>query len=360
MAGAGGGLVNWPWTRTEKRESQPFTDSLVSALFAGASGTVAADPSGLAALEVAAGLYARCFAAAEVSPETAAISPAVRALIGRDLVRGGESVHLIEVTGGQVELIPVGSWDVRGPWTERDWWYRCDLFGPSGNVTRFVPAAGVVHVRYAVDPARPWFGVAPLDWARSTGTLAAYLETRLGQEAGGSVGHLVPIPQDGGDGSDEDPLGPLKADIAAAKGRPVLVETTSAGMGEGRSAAPQTDWQPRRFGANPPPVLPTLRRDVFEAVLSTCGVPVSLVTDADGTSQRESFRRFLTTAVQPVADLVAEELARKLDQPIRFRFEGLYAHDLAGRAQAFQKLVAGGMNITQALAVSGLVISEGT
>ena len=36
----------------------------------------------------------------------------------------------------------------------------------------------------------------------------------------------------------------------------------------------------------------------------------SLVTDADGTSQREAFRRFLTTAVsQPVADLVAEELS---------------------------------------------------
>ena len=64
-----------------------------------------------------------------------------------------------------------------------------------------------------------------------------------------------------------------------------------------------------------------------------------LVTDADGTSQREAFRRFLTTAVsQPVADLVAEELSHKLAVPVRFGFDGLYAHDLAGRAAAFQKL----------------------
>ena len=107
-----------------------------------------------------------------------------------------------------------------------------------------------------------------------------------------------------------------------------------------------------------PPCLPGLRADVFGAVLSACGVPVSLVTDADGTSQREAFRRFLTSGIQPVADLVAEELSNKLDQEIRFGFESLYAHDLAGRAQAFQKLAAGGMSIDRALAVSGLAISD--
>ena len=64
-------------------------------------------------------------------------------------------------------------------------------------------------------------------------------------------------------------------------------------------------------------------------------MPVSLVTDADGTSQREAFRRFLTTAAQPVADLVAEELAQKLEQPVRFGFENLYAHDWrAGRPRS--------------------------
>ena len=107
---------------------------------------------------------------------------------------------------------------------------------------------------------------------------------------------------------------------------------------------------------NPPAVLPTLRSDVLEAVLSACGVPVSLVTDADGTGQREAFRRFLTTAVQPVADLVAEELSTKLDTEISFRFDGLYAHDLQGRATSFQKIVAGGMDVSEAVVVSGLVV----
>ncbi len=107
---------------------------------------------------------------------------------------------------------------------------------------------------------------------------------------------------------------------------------------------------------NPPAVVPTLRSDVFEAVLSACGVRVSLVTDADGVGQRGAFRRFLTTAVQPVADLVVEELSTKLDTEISFLFDGLYAHDLQGRVTSFQKIVAGGMDVSGAVAVSGLVV----
>ena len=131
------------------------------------------------------------------------------------------------------------------------------------------------------------------------------------------------IPQDGGDGTTDDSLAGLKKDIRLAKGGTVMVETTSAGWGEGRMSAPQRDWQPSRIGANPPETLPVLRRDVFEAVLGACGVPVSLFTDADGTSQRESFRRFLTTAILPLADLITEELSVKLETRIQFRFEGL-------------------------------------
>ena len=347
----------WPFKpKVETRESQPFTDAVVEAIVQAAGGTTPADPTAIAALEAAAGLYARCFAGAAVNSEM--LTPAVRALIARDLIRRGESVHLIEVRHGKVALIPCGSWDVRGPWQEPSWWYRVDTFGPSGNGTHFKPAASIIHCRYAVDPARPWHGISPLGWARATGTLAANLEQRLGEEAGGTVAHVLPVPQDGGTGKDDDPLAPLKRDIAAAKGRTVLVETTSAGWGEGRMSAPQRDWQPHRIGANPPAALPALRNDVFEAVLGACGVPVSLFTDADGTSQRESFRRFLTTAIMPLGDQIAQELTSKLETPIEFDFTHLYAHDLVGRTQAFDRLISGGVDVARALAISGLAMGE--
>ena len=51
------------------------------------------------------------------------------------------------------------------------------------------------------------------------------------------------------------------------------------------------------------------------------------------------------------------ELAQKLDTPgLHFTFESLWAHDLPGRAQAFQKLVAGGVPVDEALATSGLLV----
>ena len=334
------------------RGGVPFSDAVVEAIVAAAGGTAPADPTAIAAVEAAVGLYARCLAGATVTDATGAVTPPVLALIGRDLIRRGESVHLVEVRGNRVTLIPAGSWDVRGPWREESWFYRLDLFGPSGNITRFVPAPAVVHARYAVDPARPWLGISPLGWARATGTLAANLEQRLGEEAGGTVAHILPIPQD--PGGEDSPLSDLKTDIKSAKGGTVLTETTAAAWGEGPAGAPQRDWRASRIGADPPETLPVLRRDVFEAVLGACGVPVSLFTDADGTSQRESFRRFLTTAVIPLGDLIGDELAGKLETPIRLDFTHLYAHDLAGRAGAFGKLVAGGVTVDKALVIAGL------
>lgn len=341
----------WPFRRrVEVRESQPFTDGLTEVLVDLAGGTTEADPSALAALEAATALYAGAFAGARVdSPMAEAIPPPVRALMARDLIRRGESVYLVEVRANRVALLPVGAWDVRGEWREESWFYRLDLFGPSGNITRFVPGASVVHCRYAVDPARPWLGIGPLGWARSTGRLAANLEKRLGEEAGAVVAHILPVPHDRS-------LDTFKADIKGAKGRTVFAETTSAGWGEGKASAPHRDYQPSRIGADPPEALRHIRRDVFEAVLAACGVPVALVIEADGTSQREAFRRWLTTSARPIGDLVAAELSAKLEAPVSFDFTGLYAHDLAGRAQAFQKLAAGGMPVAEALAVSGLAV----
>lgn len=358
--------MRWPWSKPETRQSAPYSDAVVAAIVeAAGGGSTSGDPSAIAALETSAGLWARSFAAAKVSPDdsslSAAISPGCLAMIGRELCRRGEAVFVLSVEDGRVRLIPAGSWDIQGDHDERRWWYRCDLFGPSGNVTRLLPGAGVVHVRYAADPARPWVGVAPLQWARDTAILAANLERRTGEESGAPVGSLLPIPQDGGDGGTDDPLASLKADIRTAKGRHLLVETTSSGWGEGKSAAPQSDWKPQRFGPAPPAPLVELRSDAAMAVLSACGVPVSLAADADGTAARESWRRFVLGTVEPVLNgVVRQELADKLGVPgLSFDLTGLWAHDGAGRAQMFSKLVAGGVPVNDALRTSGLLADEG-
>ena len=352
----------WPWQREpEVRQSVPFTDAVVSALAAQAGGTAAGDPTAIAALEAAAGLYAAAFAGARVTPEnpmTAALTPGCRALIARDLIRRGESVHQIRIEGSGVRLQPIGSWDVRGGPDERTWWYRIDEFGPSGNLTHFVPSGTVIHARYAVDASRPWFGLAPLQWARSTGTLAANLETRLGEEAGSPVGAVIPVPADGGDGGDDDPLASLKADMAAAKGRTLLAETTAAGWGEGKAAAPLADFKSQRYGANFPATLPTLRTDAALAVLSACQVPAGLFFDAQGVAQREAWRRWAMGPLAGLAAIVEAEISAKLDQPVRFDFGGLWAADMAGRASSFKSMVTAGMEVERAAGLAGLMGGE--
>ena len=271
----------WPWSR-EKRQvasdrtsSTAYTDARIAAILAASGGDAAADVNAIAAAEVAAGLWGRAFASASVepvTPATSAISPQVLELIGRELVRKGEALFEIAVMGGEARLVPVSWWDVYGDYQPESWEYQITLAGPDRTSTRRVRAERVVHVRYATTPTEPWRGVSPLAHSRTTSDLAAMIEHRLSQEAAASVGAFIPIPTDGGAGDGSDPLATLKGDIAAAKGRAVLVETTSAGWSEGRQAAPARDWESKRFGANPPAVFDALRSNSVRHVPAACGV----------------------------------------------------------------------------------------
>ena len=359
--------MRWPWQQPEKRESQPFTDAITAAITASAAGTTAGDPGAIAALEAAAGLYASAFAGARLEgPDnlTTALTPAVRALLARNIIRRGESVFLIDLERGRPILRPVGSWDVRGGHMPSDWFIRCDLFGPSGNVTRFVPHAAVIHARYSVDPARPWLGIGPLGWARHTGALAANLELRLSEEAGGPSGYLLPAPEpetDEGVDADGEPvtdaLSQMAKDVGNLKGKTRIVPSMQAGWSGDIADRPAGDWKVRRIGMDPPQVLPTLRSDAAEAVLAACQVPAALVVaSADGTAQREAWRRWAMGPLQGLAAIIEAEIVEKLDARVTFDFAALWAHDIQGRATAFQKYVAGGMDVAKAAAVSGALM----
>ena len=97
-----------------------------------------------------------------------------------------------------------------------------------------------------------------------------------------------------------------------------------------------------------------LARDSFARVLASCGCSPALFDDSDGTSKREALRQFYIGVVRPLARQLEVELSDKLDAPVRLSFDH-YNVDLAGRAQAFQKLVAGGVAVDEALVTAGLL-----
>ena len=112
--------------------------------------------------------------------------------------------------------------------------------------------SSVIFVTHGARPtARPYHGLSPSSWAADTARLNANAERSLADEAGGPVAQLLPVPQDGGDDSEDDPLAMLRKDIRDAKGKALLVETVASGWGEGKTAAPQSDWQQRRLGPQP-------------------------------------------------------------------------------------------------------------
>ena len=353
--------MRWPW-KTEKRQSGgDFSDAVVRLIEAQAAGT-AADASSTAAVEAASGALSRAFAAATVEADPWArelVAPSFLAQVGRDLIRNGDSMHVIRMNGaGDVRLIPASSWHFEGDHDPDSWTVRVTAYGPSTSTTWNIPAASVVFVRWGSTPGQTYTGIGPLSWAHTTARLQSESERSLADEAGGPLAQLLSIPQDGGDGGEDDPLAMLKADIAKARGKALFVETSAAGWGEGRASAPQRDWQASRLGPQPPESMATIAEQTFKTVLAACGCSVAMFDDSDGTSKREAQRVFLHGTVRPLGRMLAAELSAKLETEIVLNFDGLYMHDLAGRAQAFQKMVAGGMAADKAAALSGLMSDE--
>lgn len=348
--------MRMPWSKPEKRESTAYTDALISYLVNQASGSLA-DAGSIAAVEAAAGALSRAFASAEVQgPDwvQSAVTPGVLGQIGRDLVRKGASLHVIQVNGGRVSLLPASSWSFDGNDDPASWRVEATTGGPSGTTTRILPAAGVVYCAWGHEPGRAYIGTGPTQWASTTAKLGAETERSIADEAGGPIANLLAIPQDGGDGGENDPLADLKRDVAKARGKALFVETTAAGWGEGMSGAPRRDWMASRLGPNFPASMASIQEQAFTSVLAACGCPPGMFeSKADGTAQREALRRWHLNLVLPMARFLEHELSMKLETSVMLKFDA-YPLDMVSRATVIEKLINAGVDRATALSAVGL------
>ena len=345
----------WPFGKLEHRAASSYGDAIIEALVGRAEGRSLAGAGATAALETCAGLIGRAFAAAEVAgpaPVISVLSPAVMTLVGRELIRRGEALFLID-TGGGLKLLPAHSWDVDGDPDPDSWTYRITLSGPSSTQTVQAPAASVLHFRYATDPSAPASGRGPLQTAALAGKLSAEVARVLGEEVSGPVGSLLGVP--GVDGDDATVSG-LKTDIASARGKVALMETGDWNTGGGDA---RVNLKTERFGPIPPPGLVALLSAASQEVYAACGLNASLFGGAGGAgAAREAWRLALFGVLAPLGRLVESELKDKLDDEVSLSWQELRASDLSGRARAFQSMVGGGMAVDQAVSVAGLMIQE--
>ena len=154
----------WPFGKAEER-SAGYTTLATSRLEDDLVGAGDAGVIATAALEAAAGLYARSMAAAVVKGPPAivrALTPTVLAHVARELIRVGQSHYRIIVAGGEVRLFPLAHAYAYG--SDPDplrWWYHGSVYGPTGSEHHWLPARSVLHTKYAFDTARPWIGIPP-------------------------------------------------------------------------------------------------------------------------------------------------------------------------------------------------------
>ena len=360
--------MRWPWSKPEERQTAVgYTAALTAALEAGASGSAANNaPLATAALEIAAGLYARCMAAAlvkDAEPEiAAALSPPVLAMIARNLIRRGEDHHKIIVRGGRVELRPLAFAYAHGRSADpMAWTYSATEYGPTDSVHTWLAAPAVMHTRFAVDASRPWLGVPPWSWAGDTSGAIAALERMVANEAKSPHGHVLGLPETPqvDAAGDERPLDAFRGDLAKARGRTLLTEfsgrwKTDAPGGGGRSKIEHVTYGLERNLIDP------LRTAAGRDILAACGVPPSLVVaNSDGTAQRESLRRFLHTGLAPMARLIEAEARIKLAAPgLTLDLNPIHAADVAGRARSWKAFLETGMDPIDAAANTGVVTTR--
>ena len=357
--------MRWPWQKAEVRN---YTDSIVSALTAHAAGTGGITALSTAALQACAQLYANALGACAVTgpPGTVAAFDATwRSAVAASLVRYGSSVHTVSAhpQSGLV-MRPVASWDMTGGSDPASWRYSIQRAGPS--VTEFVkvPADEVLHLRWQVDPARPWIGVAPMAHASDSGTLAGWMDRRLREEASMPTGAIVPVakfePEDDADLDSEtatDPLAQIRQDLSGSKGQLLLLESAMASA-DSMGSAPRRDWIASRFGADPPTGLIELRRDVGISVASACGIPSGLVGGSasaiSGQLARESWRQFVSTAVDGLCRRIEAQVSSQLGIIITIDSSPLGGRDVLARASAFRRLIEAGLSVDDARAAAGI------
>ena len=356
--------MRWPWQPRETREATGGYTGIISALIEAQAAGTTQQASATAATEAVAGALSRAFADARVDgpPDIAeAISPRTLAQIGRDLVRVGESLHVIRMNGGRLRLAPASTWYWEGGADSADWICTATVYGPSGSSTWRLPQSSVVFATWGA-PTAP---ALPRTIARHLGGrhFPADRERRAltCKRSRRPVAQLLPVPQDGGDGADEgaDPLSGLKSDIKAAKGAALLVETTAGGWNQGAVNAPRSDWKQARLGPMPPESMVKLAESAFARSLAAAGCSPSLFNDADGTSKREALRQWHLGVVRPLARMLSAELSEKFGVPIRLKFDN-YPLDQVSRATVFSKLAAvEGVSPEMALALAQIGDGDG-
>lgn len=328
----------WPFKRKaapalERRAASGFTAQVIAARESFISGR-----QGIGELTATAqaciSLWENAFAIAHVEG-TDALRPRDLALLGRSLALRGESVFFMR---SDDRLLAACDWDL----TTRDSVpvaYRLSIAEAGGARSMTALAPEVLHFVVGADVVAPYSGQAPLRRAQITAGLLHAIESALSDvyETAPLGSQVVPFPENPQVDNDQ-----LASGFRGKRGRVLIRESVNVTAAGG--ATPQTDWSPNDLTPNLSQAVTGeslgLARD---AIATAFGVLPGLFNPmTTGPMVREAQRHLVQFALQPVAEVVAQEASDKLGTKITLDLVSpLQAFDQGGRARAFTTMIEG-------------------
>ena len=270
-----------------------------------------------AAVQTAVGLWEGCLSLADVTG-TDMLSRRNMALAGRALALRGEAVFLI-----RDQLVPAIDWDISTRnGTPRA--YRLMIPEAGGGRAETVLAPEVLHFRIGCDTATPWTGTGPLRRAPLSAQLLHELETAMRDVFRDAPlgSQIVPVPE----GAADD-MATMRSSFRGRRGATLVIEGVAQSVAAGMH--PQLGKSPDQLSPDLAKTLADkLLADAKDAVYGAFGILPGLMNrSTTGPMVREAQRHLAQIVLQPIANLMAEEAAKKLGAAV--------AIDVVRPAQAF-------------------------
>ena len=274
-------------------------------------------------------LYAKGFAAAEVTPKV--MRPWELAAVPLDIFRKGEWVAYLMIDGPGFYLARASSHDISGGINPRTWQYRLYLQGPSvASMPVRLMYDSVCHVRFNTHATAPWRGISPLSAMEYTMDLLGNTEVGLIDEV------EIPRTQLVSHGPGVQDMSRVAQSVA--DGGVAMLEQSAQAWGTQRSGLANS-VRVSRIGPEPSAAEVTLRAQVSQDVLSAMGIPAGLYSPREGSVSREAYRQWHASGLEPLGEILRAELEEKLQRPVTINFHKLAAADIAARARGLKALI---------------------
>lgn len=260
------------------------------------------------------------------------LTPSILALTGRALALRGEAVFYL--MGDR--LIPASDWDLTTRFSKPTA-YRLGLPDTAGGQSVTALAGEVLHFRIGCDVNMPYVGQSPLRRSRLTAGLLQAVETALSDVYDNApIGsQIVAFPE-----TPETDMETIARGFRGNRGRVLIRESVNVGAAGGPT--PQLDWGTRD---TTPDLSKIMSRDTLTAAKSSVemvfGILPGLSNPATtGPMVREAQRHLAQWALQPIAEMIGQEVSDKLDQSVKLDvMRPLQAFDAGGRARAVSAVI---------------------